>query len=111
MFLCVFCMCFGVFLYYVGVFWGVAGVVFYSFFSRNSVICRFSKKLLKAWQAQCFSKWGYPGRREKKTKLGVGTPWKRDAHMHRFIWFFYDFRMPLGIILGVRGNQFCKFFR
>ena len=84
----VFCSCFGVFFLDFGVFWGVPGVSFFVFFSRNSVICRFSKKLLKAWQAQCFSRCRVPGKREKVTKQGVGTPWKKGCSNATFLRFF-----------------------
>ena len=50
--------CFGMFCFDCGVFWRVPVVFFSVFVPRNLINYRFSKKLLKARQAQCFSKWG-----------------------------------------------------
>ena len=60
--------------------------------------------------AQCFSKWGYPGRREKVTKQGVRTPWKKGCSNALFVCSFCDFWVPLGSFCIPGATYFGSFF-
>ena len=52
----------------------------------------------------------YPSRREKVTKQGVGILLKKGCSNALLLNVFYVFRVPLGIILGLRGDQLWNFF-